>query len=96
MRKILITAAVIFFGFAAKAQVRGTLIDSATLKPIENAVVGLVLKSDLTDTSYTFADTKGVFRFDVVPTAGFTLIIRHLGYRAIAKFVPVNKVEKSI
>jgi hypothetical protein len=96
MKKILITVAVIFYGLASKAQVRGTLVDSATLKPIENAVVGLVVKSDPTDTSYTFADTKGVFRFDVVPASGFSVIIRHLGYRPMAKFVPVNKMEKTI
>ncbi len=86
----------IFLGLAAKAQVKGTLIDSASLKPIENAVISLVVKSNPTDTSYTFTDTKGQFRFETVPASGFSIIIRHLGYWPRAKYVPVNKVEKTI
>ena len=86
----------IFFGLATKAQVRGTLIDSASLKPIENAVIGLTVKSNPGDTSYTFTDTKGQFRFETVPSSGFSIIIRHMGYWPRAKFVPVNKVEKTI
>jgi hypothetical protein len=96
MRKILITFTVIFLGLASKAQVKGTLIDSASLKPIENAVIGLVVKSNPTDTSYTFTDTKGQFRFETVPTSAFSIVIRHLGYWPKAKYVPVTRVEKTI
>ena len=86
----------IFFGIAAKAQVTGTLIDSASIKPIENAVIGLVVKSNPGDTSYTFTDTKGRFRFETVPSSNFSIIIRHSGYWPVAKFVPVSKAEKTI
>lgn len=96
MRKILITATVIFLGLVTKAQVTGTLIDSASLKPLENAVVGLVVKSNPGDTSYSFTDTKGQFRFEHVPTSNFSIIIRHMGYWPKARFVPVNKTEKTI
>src|SRR6187399_1435650 len=96
MRKILITITVVFLGLASKAQVKGTLIDSASLKPIENAVVALVVKSNPTDTSYSFTDTKGQFRFETVPTSAFTIVIRHLGYWPKAKYVPVTKPEKTI
>jgi hypothetical protein len=96
MRKILITAAVIFFALTTKAQVKGNLVDSATNKPIENAVIGLVVKSNLSDTSYVFTNDKGQFRFDAVPSSSFSIIIRHLGYWPRAKYVPVNKAEKTI
>ena len=96
MRKILITVIVIFLGLALHAQVKGTLIDSATLKPIENAVIGLVVKLNPTDTSYTFTDTKGRFRFETVPASGFSIFIRHLGYWPKAKFVAISKAEKTI
>ena len=96
MRKILITVIVIFLGLALHAQVKGTLIDSATLKPIENAVIGLVVKLNPTDTGYTFTDTKGQFRFETVPASGFSIFIRHLGYWPKAKFVAVSKAEKTI
>lgn len=96
MRKSLITIAVIFLALSGSAQVKGTLIDSATLKPIENAVIGLVVKSAPADTSYTFTNDKGQFRFEDVPRSNFSIIIRHLGYWPIAKFVAVNKAEKTI
>ena len=86
----------IFFGLVTNAQVKGTLIDSASLKPIENAVVGLVVKSNPGDTSYSFTDTKGQFRFETVPSSNFSIIIRHMGYWPKAKFVPVSKAEKTI
>ena len=86
----------IFTGLASKAQVKGTLVDSASKKPIDNAVIGLVVKSNPTDTIYTFTDDKGVFRFETVPASPFSIIIRHMGYWPRAKYVPVNKTEKTI
>ncbi|MBK8522348.1 MAG: outer membrane beta-barrel protein [Chitinophagaceae bacterium] len=96
MRKIILSLIVIFLGFSANAQVKGILIDSASKKPIDNAVVALVVKANPTDTSYAFTDDKGQFRFDVVPTSPFSVIIRHMGYWPKAKYVPVSKAEKTI
>ncbi|HMU10454.1 MAG TPA: outer membrane beta-barrel protein [Ferruginibacter sp.] len=96
MRKLYLVSFILFFSLAARSQVKGTLIDSASKKPVENAVVALVVKSNATDTIYTFADDKGQFRFDVVPASNFSVIVRHLGYRPVAKFIPVNKQEKVI
>lgn len=96
MKKI--TASLFFIGciLVTKAQVKGTLMDSASKKPIENAVIALVVKSNPTDTSYTFTDDKGVFRFDVVPSSPFSIVIRHMGYWPKARYVPVTKAEKTI
>jgi Outer membrane protein beta-barrel family/Carboxypeptidase regulatory-like domain len=96
MRKFILYLLVTFGGLAANAQVKGTLIDSASKKPIENAVVALVVKSNSTDTSYAFTDDKGQFRFGVVPTSPFSVVIRHMGYWPKAKYVPVSKAEKTI
>ena len=96
MRKFSITLIVIFLGLVSKAQVKGTIIDSASKKPIDKSVIGLVVKSSPADTIYTFTDEKGVFRFDPVPASNFSIIIRNMGYRPVAKFVPVNKAEKTI
>ena len=74
MRKIILSFIVIFLSLAANAQVKGTLIDSASKKPIDNAVVALVVKSNPTDTSYAFTDDKGQFRFDVVPISAFSVV----------------------
>jgi hypothetical protein len=96
MRKIVLSLFVICLGLASKAQVKGILTDSASKKPIENAVIALVVKSNPTDTMYTFTDGKGLFRFDVVPASPFSIIIRHMGYWPKARYVPVNKAEKTI
>ncbi len=96
MRKIVFVSLIIFSALISKAQVKGTLIDSASLKPMENAVVGMVVKSNPTDTSYTFTNDKGQFNFQNVPSSPFSIIIRHMGYWPKAKYVPVNKPEKTI
>ena len=80
----------------SKAQVRGTVIDSATKKPIDKAVVGLVIKTNPTDTAYTFTDEKGQFKFDVVPASNFSVIISNLGFTPVAKFVPIKQPEKTV
>ena len=96
MRKIILSLFVIFLSLVVKAQVKGTLIDSASKKPIDNAVIALVVKSNPTDTSYTFTDDKGQFRFEVVPSSPFSVVIRHLGYVPKARYIPVSKAEKTI
>src|SRR6478752_5387200 len=69
MRKLSITFIVVLSGFLSHAQVKGTVIDSAAKKPIDKAVIGMVVKSNPTDTSYTFTDEKGQFRFETVPSS---------------------------
>ncbi len=96
MRKIILSFFVVFSALASKAQVKGTLIDSASKQPIEHAVIALVVKSNPTDTSYTFTDDKGQFRFESVPTSPFSIVIRHMGYWPKARYVPVSKAEKTI
>ncbi|HMU73555.1 MAG TPA: carboxypeptidase-like regulatory domain-containing protein, partial [Ferruginibacter sp.] len=96
MRKFYAGIVLLFISSSVHAQVKGYLVDSATKKPIEHAVVGLVVKAHTSDTTYSFTDDKGQFRFDVVPASNFSIIIRHLGYRPVAKFVPVSKQEKTI
>jgi len=96
MRK---TLAVLFLTFSAlmsKAQVKGVVVDSADKKPIDKAVIALVVKANPTDTAYSFTDEKGQFRFEMVPSTPFTVIISNLGFRPVAKFVNVSKAEKTI
>jgi Outer membrane protein beta-barrel family/Carboxypeptidase regulatory-like domain len=96
MRRILSVLVLMMIGLVSKAQVKGTLVDSASLKPIENAVVALVVKSNPTDTSYTFTNDKGQFSFQTVPSSPFSVVIRHMGYWPKSRFVPVSKAEKTI
>ena len=96
MRKLIIVIALLSIGAVTKAQVKGTVIDSASKKPMDKAVIGLVIKSNPGDTSYTLTDEKGVFKFDNVPSGNFSVTIHNLGYMPVAKFIPVTKPEKTI
>ncbi|HMK04236.1 MAG TPA: outer membrane beta-barrel protein, partial [Ferruginibacter sp.] len=96
MRKILFGIVLVCFSLVSNGQVKSTIIDSAAKKPIDKAVIGLVVKSNPTDTAYAFTDEKGQFRFDIVPASNFSIVIRNMGYRPVAKFVAVTKQEKTI
>lgn len=96
MQKFTLLIALSFLVLASKAQVKGTVVDSAAKKPIDKAVVGLVVKDKPTDTTYTFTNEKGEFSFDMVPASNFSVIITNSGYAPVAKFVPVKQPEKTI
>ncbi len=96
MRKFLFLSFAVLFAGIAQAQVKGVVTDSASKKPIDRVVVGLVVKSNPRDTSYTFTNEKGEFSFQTVPTTPFSVVITNMGYQPVAKFIPVSKPEKTI
>lgn len=96
MRKIVFVLSFFLIVFATKAQVKGIVLDSAGKKPVDKAVIGMVIKSAPADTAYTFTNEKGEFSFATVPASNFSVIITNSGYTTIAKFVPVNQQEKVI
>ena len=79
-----------------QAQIQGVVIDSATKKPLDKVVVGLVIKANITDTTYFFTNDKGAFLIDAIPASNFSLVFTHLGFQPIAKFFPIAKQEKVI
>jgi hypothetical protein len=97
MRHIILLFSILFFTLQnLSAQVKGIVIDSASNKPIESAVVGIIIKSNVTDTSYSLTNQKGEFRFETVPSSNFSLIFTNVGYNSLAKFVRVTTLEKTI
>lgn len=96
MKKFVLLFPLLISAFVVNAQVKGTVIDSAAKKPIDKAVIGLVVKDKSTDTAYTFTNEKGEFSFDIVPSSNFSVIISNSGYAPVAKFVPVKQQEKTI
>ncbi|MDQ6758216.1 MAG: outer membrane beta-barrel protein [Bacteroidota bacterium] len=97
MRKIFLLLFITIISFQnLSAQVKGIVIDSASKSPIDRAVIGLVVKSKITDTSYIITNEKGEFSFSSVPSFNFSVIITTMGYRPVAKFIPVNSAEKTI
>ncbi len=96
MKKCLLVLLILISVVATKAQVKGTVIDSASKQPIDKAVIGLVIKSTPTDTAYTFTNEKGEFSFTNVPSTNFSVIITNSSFAPVAKFIPVGKPEKTI
>lgn len=79
-----------------RAQVKGTVIDSASKKPIDRAVIGLVIKTSPTDTMYTVTTDRGEFFFPNVPTSSFTVIISDMAHQPVAKYVPISTPQKTV
>ncbi|MFM2359971.1 MAG: hypothetical protein RLY16_1964 [Bacteroidota bacterium] len=77
-------------------QITGIVIDSSNQKPIDKSLIGLVIKALPGDTSYFFTDENGQFSISPVPTTPFTLVFNQLGFQPVAKYFPVNTVEKQI
>ncbi len=77
-------------------QISGSLLDSATGKPLDKFVVTLVIRSSPPDTSYHFTDEKGLFNINPVPSAPFSLLFNQMGYRPVARFFPNTNKEKKI
>ncbi len=96
MKKILLFIYILSIATSAAAQITGRITDSATGKPIERAVIGLVVKKTPGDTAYFFTDEKGEFTIALLPAGNFSLIFSALGYQSAAKSFPVTKPEKQI
>jgi hypothetical protein len=96
MKKLILFVSILVGAISTNAQVKGIVIDSASKQPIDKAVVGLVIKSNPTDTAYTFTNEKGEFSFAAVPSTNFLVVITNSGFAPVAKFVPVSQPEKTI
>ncbi len=95
MRKIL-SILLLLTGFQLQAQVKGIVVDSATNKPLDRAVVGLIVKSAIHDTAYVLANEKGEFSFERVPASAFSILITNVGYKPVAKYIPNSQPQKAI
>jgi ferric enterobactin receptor len=82
MRKSLLTlialSASIGLVFAQQFKVAGTLVDSATTKPVEFATVALLKSGKIQQGTVT--DAKGAFTFDQVATGHYTIQASLIGY----------------
>jgi hypothetical protein len=97
MRKIVLLFIICLSNvYNLSAQVKGVIVDSAGNKPLENAVVGLFLESNKSDTSYTITNGKGEFTFQTTPTSNFSIIATSVGYKARGKFRRIYGNEKNI
>ena len=96
--RILIFLLIISFISVQKlsAQVKGIVLDSASRKPIERAIVGLVIESDKSDTLYTITNEKGEFIFEKATPSNFSVRVSNIGYKSTSKFRQIYSAEKKI
>lgn len=96
MKSIILLSAFIFFcSQNLLAQVKGIVLDSAE-NTIERALVGIVVKSQPADTTFTKTNEKGEFSFENVPASDFIIIITGEGYKPAGKFIKINNTLKTI
>lgn len=96
MRKILLLLTSLIILQNLSAQVKGVAVDSASKNPLDGAIVGLVVKANISDTTYTITNDKGEFSFDKVPATNFSIILTNLSYRPVAKLIIVDTLIKII
>jgi hypothetical protein len=96
MKNYCLLIPLILLALAGNGQITGTVIDSANRQPIPNALIGIVLKSNPTDTSYEFCNDKGAFNISPVPSGNFSILFSSLSYRPVAKFINQPQAQKSI
>jgi hypothetical protein len=87
---------IILFAFQAdlSAQITGSIVDSATKKPIEEAVVELRTRTVPADTIYSITNSAGEFYFSNVPVSDFSLLITNPGHRMLEKLFAARHQQK--
>jgi len=96
----MIKLAFLFIGLVGvtnlSAQVKGLVLDSATGKPIDRAVVALIVEANKSDTTFTLTDEKGEFVFETAPATNFSVRASNIGYKSSGKFRRIYGSEKKI
>lgn len=96
MYKILLTLFISLGFLSSNAQIKGIVTDSASKKGIDKAIIGLVVKSNPTDTTYTFTDENGKFSISPIPSGSFSVVIMNMGYTPVAKYIASNQGQKVV
>ena len=96
MKKVFLAIVISFSSLLIHAQINGKLLDSTTGNAVERAIVGLVIKSAISDTNYYFTNERGIFEILPVPASSFYLIVSAHSYKTVTKFFEINKPTKSI
>ena len=98
MNKLLLTALLVFsLGtlFAQnKSGIKGTVVDSATNKPMEMVTIGITDLQDSTFVSYTSTAKTGTFSLSSMPSERRLVVIAsHTGYANFVKLLNLKKGE---
>jgi len=79
---------------AQKQSLKGTVADSVTGKPVQDATV-LLLKGNKAIAN-AFSDPKGIFTFTNIPSGSYQLYISLLGYRPSHAPIIINQVSSNL
>lgn len=79
-----------------KGQIKGQAYDTAARQPIASATVTLLLQKDSTLVSFTMTDEKGHFEIPRVANGRYRLLLSHINYHNMVKYVTVSDSVKTI
>jgi hypothetical protein len=96
MYKIVLTVFITLGFFNSNAQIKGIVTDSSSKKGIDKAIIGLVVKSNPTDTTYTFTDENGKFSISTIPSTPFSIVAMNMGYKPVARYIPNTQGQKIV
>lgn len=89
----------LFIGFTvaeAQSQLRGTVIDSTTRKPLMEATVSLLSVRDSSVVNFMISNGEGEFTFNKVASGTYRLLITYVGYRTKSKRISVTANQPSV
>ncbi|MCE6991003.1 TonB-dependent receptor [Dyadobacter sp. CY323] len=77
-----------------KLEISGTVLDSASLKPLRTASVSLLAARDSAYMVATVTDGSGQFRLKNVPPGNYRLLVTFIGYRNASKLVIAQEIPQ--
>lgn len=87
MRIIFITFFILAFQYlsAQQAMVKGTILDSLSLSPVDHATISLIHKQASFFTARIFSNKDGLFEFTKLKAGSYLLTISHIGFKEVQK-----------
>ncbi len=96
MKKLILFSLASLLCLVTSAQVKGIVLDSATKKPVEGAVVALYKDTKDPDTIYSATNPKGEYFFDKAPSSDFRISVSAVAYKNGKKFRRIYGSESSL
>ncbi|GAB3258118.1 TonB-dependent receptor [Larkinella harenae] len=80
----------------AQSQIRGTVIDSTTRKPLLEATVSLLSVRDSSVVAFMITNREGEFTFNKIAVGTYRLLVTYVGYRNKSKGISVTAHQPSV
>ena len=93
---ICLSASVSFAQTEKRGTIKGFLLDSASLEPLQQAEVSLQLAADSSHVSYTITGGAGNFIFKNVPYGEYRLFFSYMGYSNLSFHLLLSELSPEV